>query len=57
MSKDNFKQALVSILVGCTVAFVASLFEELALFLRANSDNIIAGLSSTAVYLAKSYKV
>jgi len=56
MNKDNFKQAIISIVVGCTVAFLASLMEGFAELLRANSDNIIAGMSSTAVYLAKSYK-
>ena len=56
MSKENFRQAVISIIVGCTVAFVASIMEGLAALLRDNADNIIAGLSSTAVYLAKSYR-
>lgn len=56
MSGENFKQALLSIFIGCSVAFLASLMEGLADLLRANAENIVAGLSSTAVYLAKSYR-
>lgn len=57
MSKENFKQAMFSILIGCSVAFISTLFQELANFLQENSENIIAGIASTAVYLAKSYRV
>ena len=56
MTPENFKQAVLSIVVGCTVAFLASIMEGLADLLRANADNIVAGLTSTAVYLAKSYR-
>lgn len=56
MSNDNIRQALISIFVGCCVAFLATLMEELAALLRDNADNIVAGLTSTAIYLAKSYR-
>ena len=57
MSKENFKQALLSIIIGCSVTFIATLFEQLAIFLQTNSTEIISGAVSSAVYLAKSYRV
>lgn len=57
MSKENFKQAIFSIFIGCSVTFIATLFQELANFLQENSTQIASGLASAAVYLAKSYKV
>lgn len=56
-SARNFREALMSILIGAIVAFLATLFDGLADFLRANSEQIIAGMSSTAYYLAKMYRV
>jgi hypothetical protein len=57
MSKENFKQAVLSIVIGCSVTFIATLFEQLALFLQNNSTQIVSGVVSTAIYLAKSYRV
>lgn len=56
MSKDNFKQAMISILIGAGVAFFSTLFSELAMFIKTHGTGIVAGLSSSAVYLAKAYK-
>lgn len=57
MSKENLKQALVSICIGACVAFFSTLFQGLADFLTTHSTQIVAGMSSTAVYLAKAYRV
>lgn len=56
MSKDNFKQALLSIVIGCSVAFISTLFQELANFLTEHSEQIVSGAISSAVYLAKAYR-
>ncbi len=53
--RENLRQALMSIVVGACVAFMATLFDGLADFLRSNSESIIAGMSTTAYYLAKMY--
>jgi hypothetical protein len=55
-SRENFRQAIMSIIIGASVAFLTTLFEGLADFLRANSESIVAGMSSTAYYLAKMYR-
>jgi uncharacterized protein YcsI (UPF0317 family) len=55
-TKDNFKQALLSIVIGCSVAFLATLMEEVAFFLRNNSDQIVAGLVATSIYVAKAIR-
>jgi hypothetical protein len=57
MSKENFKQAVLSIFIGCCVTFIATLFEQLAQFLQDNSTQVISGAVSSAVYLAKAYRV
>ena len=56
MTKDQLKQAVLSIVVGACVAFLTSLFTELAAFLKSHSTEIVSGSSATAVYLAKAYK-
>lgn len=48
--------AFISILIGACVAFMTALFDGLADYLRANSQNIVAGMSATAYYLAKVYR-
>ena len=53
----NFKEVLISILIGATVAFLTTLIEGLYQFIQANSENIVAGMSSVAYYLAKNYRV
>ena len=53
---NNLKQALISILIGCSVAFISTLFQELANFLNQHSEQIISGAVSSAVYLAKAYR-
>jgi hypothetical protein len=56
MNKDNLKQVLISIFVGACVAFLSTLFEGLAVFLKAHSTEVISGATTTAVYIAKAYK-
>lgn len=56
MTKENIKTALVSIVIGACVAFFTTLFEGLADLLKQNSVEVMSGLSSTMVYLAKTYR-
>jgi hypothetical protein len=56
MTRENLKQVLVSIFVGACVAFLSTLIEGLALYIKAHSTEIISGATTTAMYLAKSYK-
>lgn len=56
MEKGNLKQVLISIIVGAAVAFLSTLFDGLAAFLKAHSAEIVAAISSAGVYLAKEYK-
>lgn len=57
MTKEHIKQALLSILIGASVAFLTTLIEGLADFIRSNGEHIVAGIVSTAYYLAKAYRV
>lgn len=54
---NNLKEVLIAILIGACVSFLTALFEGLADFLRANSEQIIAGMSAFAYYVAKQYRV
>jgi hypothetical protein len=54
---DHIKSAVYSILIGACVAFLSSLIDGLADLLRTHSQEIVAGMTSTAVYLAKTYRV
>lgn len=56
MTRDNLKQAIVSILIGACVAFFSTLFTELAAFIKSHSTEMISGAISSATYLAKAYK-
>lgn len=53
----NLKEVLVAILIGACVSFLTTLFDGLADFLRTHSEQIIAGMSSFAYYVAKQYRV
>lgn len=56
MKKDNIKQALISLCIGIAVTFFSTLFTEIAAFLKTHSTEIISGVASSGVYLAKAYK-
>lgn len=56
MNKENVKQVVVSIVVGACVAFFSTLFQGLADLLKSHSVEIVSGVSSAGVYLAKAYK-
>lgn len=56
MNKDNVKQVVVSVVIGACVAFFSTLFQGLADLLKSHSVEIISGISSSSVYLAKMYK-
>ena len=53
----NWKEILIAIFIGACVSFLTTLFDGLADFLRTNSEQIIAAMSSGAYYLAKNYRV
>lgn len=53
----NFREVFVAIVIGACVSFLTVLFEGLADFLTTYGDQIIAGMSSVAYYLAKQYRV
>lgn len=55
-NQHNLKSVIVSILIGAAVAFFSTLFEGLAMFLKTHSTEIISGVSTAMVYLAKAYK-
>jgi len=56
MTKENLKQALISILIAALAAFVSSLSQGLLDFIQSHAVDISAGAVSAAVYLAKAYK-
>ena len=57
MSKENLKQALITICIGAFVAFFSTLFQELANFFRAHSTEIISGGISAALYGIRTIKI
>lgn len=56
MNRENLKQALISIVIGATVTLFATIFQELANYLKSHSTEIISGVSAAGLYLAKAYK-
>lgn len=57
LNKDNVKQIIISILIGACVAFFSTLFDGLAEFMKANSTQIMSGVSATMYHMAKTYRV
>lgn len=53
MEKTEWKKILISILIGASVAFFTSLFEGLIDVLQNQGNNIVGGISSGLVYIAK----
>lgn len=53
----NLREVLMSIFVGACVAFLTTLFDSLADFIRANGEQIASGLISTAYYAARNVKI
>lgn len=54
--ENNIKQVIISIVIGACVAFFSTLFQELAIFLKAHSTEIVSAMATTGTYLAKTYK-
>lgn len=54
---ENLKEVLIAILIGAGVSFFTVLFQGLAEFLSAHSEQITASLVSMGYYLAKNYRV
>lgn len=53
----NLREVLIAIMIGACVSFLTVLFQGLADFLSTYGDQIIAGMSSFAYYVAKQYRV
>jgi hypothetical protein len=56
MSQSNIRQVFISIFVGACVAFISAFLDGLAAFIRDHSQELIAGMSTSMVYIAKAYK-
>ena len=56
MSRENIKQALISILIGAAVAFFTTLFEGLAEWLQQNAVSVVSGATTSVVYLLKRWR-
>ncbi len=57
MTREQLKNALVSLLVGACIAFFSTLFQSLAELLKAHSTDIISGAGAAYYYIAKSPKI
>ena len=57
MTKENWKQALIAILIGAGVAFFSTLFEGLAEYLKAHTTEVVSGGTSSFVYMLKRFRV
>lgn len=57
MTKENWKQALIAILIGAGVAFFSTLFEGLAGYLKSHATEAISGGVSSFVYMLKRFRV
>jgi len=56
MTKDNWKQVLISLLIGASVAFISTLFQGLLDILQQHANEIIGGGVSSLVYLTRVYR-
>jgi hypothetical protein len=56
MTKEQLKQAIISVLIGVSVTIISSLSDVLITFIKSHAQQIVSGMSATAVYLAKAYK-
>lgn len=56
MTKEQVKQAVISILVSVVAFIITSLSDVLVDFLRSNAEQVVSSVAGTAVYLAKAYK-
>lgn len=57
MTQENLKQAIITVMIGVTVAFFTSLFDALADFLRAHSQEIVSGGLSASLYAIKNIRL
>lgn len=57
MTQENWKQALTTIFIGVCVSFFATLFGELATFIRTHGVEILSGSLSASLYGIKNIKV
>lgn len=56
MTRENMKQALISLLVAAAAAFFSTLAQGLGDFIKAHAVDAVSGGIAAAVYLAKAYK-
>jgi hypothetical protein len=57
MTKENIKQALISICIGAGIAFFTTLFQGLLDFMTDELRPAVAGVSSSLYYLLKNFRV
>lgn len=55
--RGNVREVLMSIFIGACVAFLTTLFDSAADFLRANGQEITNGLVATAYYVARNVRI
>jgi len=56
MNEINWKQILISILVGATVAFFSSLFEGLSELFKGLGNDVMGGATATLIYISKTFR-
>ena len=56
MTKENWKQVLISLLIGASVTFISTLFQGLLDILQQHANEIIGGGVSSLVYLTRVYR-
>lgn len=57
MTSENWKQAIITMCIGIGVSFFATLFQELATFLKTHSTEIISGGVSATLYGIKNIRL
>lgn len=57
MTPEQIKNAIMSIVIGACVAFMTTLFQELASFIKLHGPDLMSGGVSAYYYIAKSPKV
>ena len=56
MTKENLKQALISILIAGLAAFFSTIAQALGEFVKAHAVDTVSAVVAAGVYLAKAYK-
>lgn len=57
MTKDQWKNAVMAVMVGACISFLSTLFQGLADLLTQNAVAVTSGAASATVYWIKSMRV